>query len=90
MEDLWFRRDGSNLEISVVGTADKTVVNYWYLSAEYRVDQLKTSNGKTLIESQVQNLVDKMASFGVDAGAEMNLTSQQRTELEAVLAASWK
>ncbi|MDT3722090.1 calcium-binding protein, partial [Pseudomonas oryzihabitans] len=90
LEDLWFRRDGYNLEVSVIGAADKAVVNYWYLSSEYRVDQFKTSDGKVLLESQVQNLVDKMASFGVDAGAEMSLSQQQKSELNVLLAANWK
>ncbi|MCF7544292.1 calcium-binding protein [Pseudomonas petrae] len=90
LEDLWFRRNAGDLEVSIVGTADKVVVSNWYASNDYHVDQFRTADGKTLLDSQVQSLVDSMASFGVDAGAETSLTNAQHTQLEGVLAANWK
>ncbi|WP_024671377.1 calcium-binding protein, partial [Pseudomonas tremae] len=90
LEELWFRRNAGDLEVSIVGTADKVVVSNWYASNDYHVDQFRTADGKTLLDSQVQSLVDSMASFGVDAGAESSLTSAQHSQLEVVLAASWK
>ncbi|WP_122290019.1 calcium-binding protein [Pseudomonas savastanoi] len=90
LEDLWFRRSGSDLEVSIIDTNDKVLVSNWYAANDYQVDQFKTADGKTLLDSQVQSLVDKMASFGVDAGAERNLTAAQQTQLDAVLAANWQ
>ncbi|RMN82001.1 Hemolysin-type calcium-binding region, partial [Pseudomonas cannabina] len=90
LEDLWFRRNGSDLEVSIIDTSDKVVVSNWYAANDYQVDQFKTADGKTLLDSQVQSLVDKMASFGVDAGAERNLTAAQQTQLDTVLAANWQ
>ncbi|MBX8541538.1 calcium-binding protein [Pseudomonas cichorii] len=90
LEDLWFRRSGNDLEVSIIDTNDKVLVSNWYAANDYQVDQFKTADGKTLLDSQVQNLVDSMASFGVDAGAERNLTAAQQTQLEAVLAANWQ
>lgn len=90
LEELWFRRSGSSLEVSVVDTADKVVISNWYASNDYHVDQFKTADGKTLLDSQVQSLVDSMASFGVDAGAESSLTVDQRSQLDTVLVANWK
>ncbi|WP_122209047.1 calcium-binding protein, partial [Pseudomonas viridiflava] len=90
LEELWFRRSGNDLEVSIVDTPDKIVVNNWYSSNDYHVDQFKTSDGKTLLDSQVQSLVDTMASFGVSAGAESSLTQSQQNQLDAVLVASWK
>nr|WP_031597284.1 calcium-binding protein [Pseudomonas savastanoi] len=90
LEDLWFRRSGSDLEVSIIDTNDKVLVSNWYAANYYQVDQFKTADGKTLLDSQVQSLVDKMASFGVDAGAERNLTAAQQTQLDAVLAANWQ
>ncbi|MBX8489549.1 calcium-binding protein [Pseudomonas cichorii] len=90
LEDLWFRRSGNDLEVSIIDTNDKVLVSNWYAANNYQVDQFKTADGKTLLDSQVQNLVDSMASFGVDAGAERNLTAAQQTQLEAVLAANWQ
>ncbi|MBN4177581.1 hypothetical protein GSU75_04864 [Pseudomonas savastanoi pv. phaseolicola] len=90
LEDLWFRRSGSDLEVSIIDTNDKVLVSNWYAANDYQVDQFKTADGKTLLDSQVQSLVDKMASFGIDAGAERNLTAAQQTQLDAVLAANWQ
>ncbi|PAU52032.1 calcium-binding protein, partial [Pseudomonas indica] len=50
----------------------------------------KTADGKTLLESQVQSLVDAMAAFGVPAGGESNLSADQRAQLEVVIAANWQ
>ncbi|WP_241151891.1 calcium-binding protein [Pseudomonas viridiflava] len=90
VEDLWFRRTGNDLEVSIIDTNDKVLVSNWYAANDYQVNQLKTADGKTLLDGQVQNLVDSMASFGVDAGAERNLTSAQQTQLDTVLAANWQ
>lgn len=91
-EQLWFRRaSGSNsLEVSIIGTTDKLMVQDWYLGSAYRVEQFKTADGKTLLEGQVQSLVDAMAAFGVPAGGEGNLGAEQKLQLETVIAANWQ
>ena len=88
-EQLWFQRNGNNLDILVEGSSDRVTVNDWYASSSSRIEQMQTADGKTLLDSQVQNLVDAMASFGVPAGGESNLTSDQRAQLEVVIAANW-
>lgn len=91
-EQLWFRRaSGSNrLEVSIIGTTDKLMVQDWYLGSAYRVEQFKTADGRTLLEGQVQSLVDAMAAFGVPAGGEGNLSAAQKLQLETVIAANWQ
>ncbi len=89
-EQLWFRQTGSNLEVSIIGTSDKVTINNWYSSGAYRVEQFETANGQSLVDSQVQNLVNAMAAFGVPAGSEGNLTTEQRQQLDVVLAANWQ
>ena len=95
VDQLWFSRNGSDLEISVVGTEDKATIVKWYSgvnsgNTNYHLDQFKTATGETLLDSQVQNLVDAMAAFGVPAGAESNLTASQREQLNVVIAANWQ
>ena len=89
-EQLWFRRSNSHLEVSIIGSSDKLIVHDWYLGQQHRVERFQTSEGKTLLDGQVQNLVDAMASFGVPAGAESNLTADQRAQLDMVIAANWQ
>ena len=90
VEQLWFRRNGSNLEVSVIGTTDKATISSWYSNSNYRLDQFQTADGRTLLDGQVQNLVDSMAAFGVPAGGESNLTPDQRAQLDMVIAANWQ
>ena len=89
-QDLWFRKSGSDLEISIVGGDEKLTVSNWYQGSVYHLEALKLSDGKTLLDSQVQSLVDTMASFGVAPGAETTITTDQRAQLDSVLAANWK
>lgn len=90
-EQLWFRRVSgtSNLEVSIIGTSDKLTVKDWYLGSAYHVEQFRTSDGKTLLDSQVQNLVNAMAAFAPPPGGSSNLTPEQRAQLEVVIAANW-
>jgi hypothetical protein len=54
------------------------------------VEQFKTSDGKTLLDSQVQNLVQAMASFAPPAVGQTSLTPVQQTALAPVIAANWQ
>ncbi|MGY2173439.1 calcium-binding protein, partial [Pseudomonas gingeri] len=88
-EHLWFRKDGTDLQISIIGSDDKAVLRNWYSDSAYHVSQFVSSDGKVLLDTQVQNLVDAMAGFGVQAGSESSLTSDQRSQLDVVIAANW-
>lgn len=86
---LWFRQAGYDLEVSVIGTADKTVVQDWYTGTASHVEQIKAGDGKLLLDTQVHNLVQAMAGFAPPAMGQTTLTSQQQTALAPVLAANW-
>ena len=88
-EQLWFKRDGNDLQVSITGSNDKTVIQNWYFGDPYHVRQFVASDGKVLLEGQVQSLVDAMAGFGVPAGSESSLSSDQRSQLDVVIAANW-
>ena len=53
------------------------------------VEQFKTSDGKTLLDSQVQNLVSAMAAFAPPAAGQTTLPANYATALAPVLAANW-
>ena len=88
-DQLWFAKSGNNLEVSIVGASDKLTVSNWYAGSQYRVEQFKTADGKLLLESQVQNLVDAMAAFAPPAAGQSNLTGSAASTLAPVLAAAW-
>jgi Ca2+-binding RTX toxin-like protein len=88
-DQLWFTQSGNNLEVSIIGTTDRFTLTNWYLGSQYHVEQFKTSDGKTLLDSQVQNLVSAMAGFAPPAAGQTTLPANYATTLAPVLAANW-
>ena len=89
-DQLWFTKTGNNLDVAIIGTSDKFSISNWYLGNQYHVEQFKTSDGKTLLDSQVQNLVQAMAAFAPPAAGQTTLASNYATALAPVLAANWQ
>ena len=88
-DQLWFRRSGDSLELSVIGSDDKVTVNHWFADKAYQIELIKTGDGKTLAASQVQALVDAMAAFNPPAGGQSALPADYQASLQPVLASSW-
>jgi hypothetical protein len=87
-DQLWFKRVTNNLEVSVIGTSSKVVINSWYLGNQYQVEQFKTVDGnRTLSSSNVANLVNAMAAFAVPTTTTLSATYQ--TTLNTVLNNNW-
>ncbi len=89
-DQLWFRRVHSDLEVSVIGTADKTTITNWYSGSAYHVEQFVTAEGKVLLDTQVDNLISAMASFNPPAAGQSTLPQNYRDALAGVIAANWK
>ncbi len=88
-DQLWFLKVGNNLEVDIIGTNDKFTLTNWYLGSQYHVEQFKTSDGKVLLDSQVQALVQAMAAFSPPAAGQTTLTPSMAATLQPVLAANW-
>jgi len=88
-EQLWFAKSGNDLQVSIIGTTDTLTVSNWYLGSQYHVEQFKTADGKLLLDSQVQNLVNAMAAFAPPAAGQSNLGGSTASALAPVLAANW-
>ena len=90
-DQIWFQHVGNNLEASIIGTSDKLVINDWYLGSNHHLEQFKTTDGaKTLLDSQVDNLVNAMASFAPPAAGQTSLPPDYQTSLAPVIAANWQ
>ena len=87
---IWLRRVDNDLEVSIIGTGDKTTISNWYYSSSYQIEEFKTSDGKTLLDSQVDALVSAMAGFAPPKAGETTLPANYQSELNAVIAANWK
>ncbi|MCD2452583.1 putative Ig domain-containing protein [Methylicorpusculum oleiharenae] len=90
VEQLWFRKAGRHLEVSIIGSNDKTTINNWYSSKAYRVEQFKTADEQTLLSTQVDALVSAMAAFAPPAAGETVLPPDYQAQLTPVIAANWQ
>ena len=88
-DQLWFRALGSDLEVSIIGTNDKATVKDWYLGNQNHLEQFRTADGKVLLDTAVDNLVNAMASFAPPAVGQTTLTASYQASLSAVIAANW-
>ncbi|WP_295987853.1 calcium-binding protein, partial [uncultured Variovorax sp.] len=89
-DQLWFSRSGSDLSIDIIGTDNRLTISNWYASSSYRIEQFKTVDGKTLLDSRVQSLVDAMAAFSPPAAGQTTLPNTHQSGLNSVIAANWQ
>jgi Ca2+-binding RTX toxin-like protein len=87
-DQLWFRKVGSNLEVSIIGTADKATIDGWYTNSKFRVEQFRTSAGKTLAMGKVDALVSAMAGLTPPAMGQTMLPANLQN-LSGPIAAAW-
>ena len=89
-DQLWLRHVGNNLELSVIGTADKFTINNWYTATANQVESVRLSDGKTLLASKVESLVQAMANgLTPPALGQTTLPANYQTALNPVIAANW-
>jgi hypothetical protein len=87
-DQLWFKHVGNGLEVSIIGSTDKTTIQNWYGGSQNQVEQIKVSN-KTLLNTDVEKLVQAMASFSAPASGQTTLPTNYQTTLAPVIAANW-
>lgn len=90
-EDLWFRRVNTyDLEIDVIGTSDRVTVTNWMKGQAYQVEQIQTSTGELLQNTQVAALVNAMASFGaINSAGEFVVGEEQQQTVSSLVNSSW-
>lgn len=89
-DQIWLRQVGDSLELSIIGTADRMTIAGWYGGDARHVEQILDGDGKLLLDTQVQALVDAMAAFAPPAAGEFQLNAALASQLGPTLAASWQ
>ena len=88
-DQLWFRHVGNDLDISIIGGSDMVVIRNWYSGSAYHVEQIRSGDGKVLVDANVNALVQAMSTMTPPAAGQTVLPSATQTQLAPVLAASW-
>ncbi|NOZ53775.1 MAG: hypothetical protein GXP08_11675 [Gammaproteobacteria bacterium] len=89
-DQLWFMKQGNNLQVSVIGTDDSITISNWFSNSNYQVESIQTNTGMNLVNTQVQQLTDAMAAFSPPSAGQLTLPDDARAGLAPVLAATWQ
>jgi hypothetical protein len=89
-DQLWFRRVNADLEVRLIGSTDVTTISNWYSGSAYHLNEFVVSDGKRLLETNIDNLVQAMASYSPPAAGQTTLPQNYKDALEPVIAANWK
>ncbi|MDN2700685.1 hypothetical protein O0881_01615 [Janthinobacterium sp. SUN100] len=89
-EQLWFRQVGTALEVSTIGTSDKVTVSGWYDSTLRRIEEFRMADGRVLLGSDVQKLVQAMAGLTPPPAGQLTLPAGTAAILAPVLAQNWR
>src|SRR5262249_6811007 len=97
-DQLWFRLlNNEDLEVNVIGTEDRLTIRHWLQEKSGMekdtagpIDQFKTAKGATLLDTQVDRLIQAMASFAPPAPGQITLPPDYQTALTPVLVENWK
>jgi Ca2+-binding RTX toxin-like protein len=89
-DQIWFQHVSNNLEVSIIGTSDKLIIQNWYSGSAYHVEQFKTADNHMLLDTKVENLVQAMAVFALPASGQITLPPNYQVALQPVVAANWQ
>jgi Ca2+-binding RTX toxin-like protein len=89
-DQLWFRKIGNDLETRIIGTSDRTLVKNWYSGDGNHIERFEAGDGRVLLDSQIDNLVQAMAAFAPPAAGQTTLPGNYHDALASVLAVNWQ
>ena len=90
--DLVLSRQVNDLRIAIHGTTDQVTIQNWYTSpTANQVEDLQACNGQHLVNTQVDQLIQAMATFTQQTGLTWDQAiDQQPQNVQTILAASWQ
>jgi Ca2+-binding RTX toxin-like protein len=88
-DNLWLARSGNDLILSFLGEAGSVTVTGWYADTSRWVERIETADGLALLASEVNRLVEAMATFGATSGGESLVSLTSVPQIAPVIAAAW-
>ncbi|MGF1763686.1 calcium-binding protein [Aliivibrio kagoshimensis] len=91
-ENIWFERNGLNLDVKILGSTDEVSIRGWYKYDVSRIDQFTNSDGSTLAANQVNKLVEVMAGYQANDGSsfESILPGTLPHEVQLAVDSAWR
>jgi hypothetical protein len=89
--DLIFSRNVNHLRLALYGSTDQVEIQRWYNGASAQVEVLQAGDGSRLLNAQVDQLIQAMASYSAGSGLTWEQAIAQHPEdVQAILAAHWQ
>jgi len=90
--DIVFTRVGLGLSLSLHDSADTLSVQGWGLGSTFQTEVFQAADGSTLANTQVDQLIQAMATFSANNGGISwdQAITQNPNEVQAVLTAYWQ
>ena len=90
--DLVFTRASNNLQLSLHGSTDRLTVTNWYTNTRYQTEVIQAQDGRTLLNTQVDQLIQAMTQFTATNGYSTwdQAIDQNPSGVEGVLAGYWQ
>jgi Ca2+-binding RTX toxin-like protein len=90
--DLFLSQQANSLRIAIHGSTDYVTIQNWFSApTTAQVEMIQAGNGQTLVNTEVNQLIQAMATFSQQTGLTWDQgIDQQPQQVEAVLAASWQ
>lgn len=88
--ELWLTHVGNDLHINVMSGTDQLIIKDWYLAdagtTGHQVERIRTADGLTMHNTDVEQLVQAMAAFAPPSAAQTRWSSGQTSNGQVLLA----
>jgi hypothetical protein len=85
-----FKKDGYNLCIGFTDSTDKITINNWYSGSSYQIEEIKSSDNRSITNVQLQLMIDAMAAYSKEKGVDWNTAVKQNPdEVNNILQNFW-
>lgn len=65
-DNLIFEQVGNALQIISAGTSNTVIVDYWYQYTDHQVETVEASDGSTISNTQIEQLIQAMATWSAN------------------------
>lgn len=87
---VMFERVGNDLRVAMNGSTDTITVTSWYGSDDKKIETFEAADGSTITNTQVEQLIQAMASFSTDNGMSWSQAlDNQSATAQSIISQYW-
>ena len=88
--DVVFERVNSSLRVRMPGSLDAITIDSWYNGDAYKIETFKSTDGNVITHTQIESLIQTMASFQNDTGMTWEQAlSEQPSQVRSIVQEYW-